>query len=958
MKKIVFYLICILLSVTAFGQIADEDIPDIGIPKSEIKALIQFFELTGGQNWDQAWPNPNTRWGKIGTDGNYEFNFENLRTWHGVVSSDTHIIGLDSYRMALIGSLEKWDLSQLPFLEILVLDYSNSNFAFNDDVSKWQFEKTTRLKLLRLLSRNFSGDIETLGRNISKNSKLEVLDLFGDFDGDITGLNIYNFPLLENLEIESNNGQLTGDFENWKDLENASKLKDVEIINTGMTGDVSMFDISGMTSLERFVIGGNYLTGDLSEWGRMPNRPFILITGNKFTFQDNIFSLFKDGGIGYWPQKKIDEVKTHVIELGDDFTFEAAVDRTVPGCVYTWYKGDQQVSPAGVNSPVYTVRNIELADLGKYHYTVTNTNDPNNFNITIYKPLELVSEDQELTLSKCPFTTKFRHYNSYCGIKFEPSTDLDPSCYITEYQWDFGDGTTSNEETPFHKFPSENSIYQVQLQVKYACSVGDCFTGSLVFTDFVDLTTNPLTDFKNVIVQSKVYENVLSASVNTFSDFRRLAYDEQALAENHDYLNGRKGVWQNEKSFVYRKDLEVSEEVNNQQDGTYSLEQFNWRYSELEAVPNWLNVTTNTQFNPYGFAVENKDILDNYSASLYSYGGQLPVAVGQNMRQQEMAYTGFEELNSSGLELISDVSQKGVGNWVVSDGGQYYQQQWFTVRKGYGNQAIVNANISEFDDIDAIGVFSRVLSANGEVIESYYRRNVEILCKETYISEEGDEYALLVFDEVIEKGTWFGSLYYYKPGKRGTYSNIVTGIAHSGDKSILVNQTKGFVQKNLRLIPEKEYLLSAWISTNNQYLYNPTLPGSPKMELVFFDESGKWIKTITAQPSGNIIEGWQKADKKFTYPERAATVQLKFVKGSTNFYVDDLRLHPAEGNMESYVYDPKTFRLQASLNQNNYATYFYYDPSGNLYLTKVETEKGIRTIQEVVGHQKQIAPGE
>ena len=39
--------------------------------------------------------------------------------------------------------------------------------------------------------------------------------------------------------------------------------------------------------------------------------------------------------------------------------------------------------------------------------------------------------------------------------------------------------------------------------------------------------------------------------------------------------------------------------------------------------------------------------------------------------------------------------------------------------------------------------------------------------------------------------------------------------------------------------------------------------------------------------------------------------------------------------------------LKAILNESNYATFFEYDNEGKLIRKKVETEQGIKTIQEV-----------
>ncbi|MEJ0034185.1 MAG: hypothetical protein WDO15_29350 [Bacteroidota bacterium] len=57
--------------------------------------------------------------------------------------------------------------------------------------------------------------------------------------------------------------------------------------------------------------------------------------------------------------------------------------------------------------------------------------------------------------------------------------------------------------------------------------------------------------------------------------------------------------------------------------------------------------------------------------------------------------------------------------------------------------------------------------------------------------------------------------------------------------------------------------------------------------------------------------------------------------------------------MKSYVYDLKDYRLSAILDEQNFASFFYYDDEGNLTVTKKETERGIKTISENVTHIKQ-----
>jgi hypothetical protein len=63
-------------------------------------------------------------------------------------------------------------------------------------------------------------------------------------------------------------------------------------------------------------------------------------------------------------------------------------------------------------------------------------------------------------------------------------------------------------------------------------------------------------------------------------------------------------------------------------------------------------------------------------------------------------------------------------------------------------------------------------------------------------------------------------------------------------------------------------------------------------------------------------------------------------------YIDDIRLHPFDGQMKSFVYDPSSQRLMAELDENNFGAFYEYDDEGTLIRVKKETERGIMTIKE------------
>jgi hypothetical protein len=109
--------------------------------------------------------------------------------------------------------------------------------------------------------------------------------------------------------------------------------------------------------------------------------------------------------------------------------------------------------------------------------------------------------------------------------------------------------------------------------------------------------------------------------------------------------------------------------------------------------------------------------------------------------------------------------------------------------------------------------------------------------------------------------------------------------------------------------------------------------------------------TPTISPAGPVIEGWQQFRYVYTPPANTAYIEVKFLGYSTGAYYDDLRIQPEEANMKCYVYNKADYRLQAILDEENFASYFYYDKEGNLYLTKKETLDGIKTLSENISFQ-------
>jgi len=145
--------------------------------------------------------------------------------------------------------------------------------------------------------------------------------------------------------------------------------------------------------------------------------------------------------------------------------------------------------------------------------------------------------------------------------------------------------------------------------------------------------------------------------------------------------------------------------------------------------------------------------------------------------------------------------------------------------------------------------------------------------------------------------------------------------------------------------PGVEYWLSAWVQED---VTAPVISYSNKacIELEFVISGGNQLFRL--EPSGDIIEGWQRIAGTFTMPANTTSLKINMINenNSIEAYFDDIRIYPFNGTMKSYVYDPETLLLTAELDDNNYATFYEYDKEGQLIRRKKETERGVMTIEE------------
>ena len=280
---------------------------------------------------------------------------------------------------------------------------------------------------------------------------------------------------------------------------------------------------------------------------------------------------------------------------------------------------------------------------------------------------------------------------------------------------------------------------------------------------------------------------------------------------------------------------------------------------------------------------------------------------------------------------------------------------FISTEKSYDPAILIPASVIGIDDIS----FTRCLS------------------EKEYCSDEPLDFTILTNDKIGgllttwdfgDNTTGTGLMTIHNYSEPGTY--IVTLTIHAGTSEvtglslcndIIITETIIIIDcidpcehciGSFAPLKGEKYVLSAWVKEKN-----PTNPSeqfktytAPQIILNFPTASTTTLGPFVAK--GQVIDGWQRIEEVFTIPLTASEIVVKLNNNDPNneVFFDDIRIHPFDANMKSFVYDPITLRLVAELDENNYATFYEYDEEGKLVRVKKETERGIKTIQESREH--------
>lgn len=465
------------------------------------------------------------------------------------------------------------------------------------------------------------------------------------------------------------------------------------------------------------------------------------------------------------------------------------------------------------------------------------------------------------------------------------------------------------------------------------------------------------------------------------------------------FLNGNSGIWRIEKSYSYVGPRKINADMTSNgtqdpklfEDGVFTGEvpMFSWDLGYMEDhVPEWEWVNEVTRYSLDSYETENRNRLGIFSSALYGYDNSLSIGVGGNSSYYEMGFDDFETANTADPLFDSDkrTEQNNLNfykNKAESDSWMINSEHAdikHAVYNSNGTLTVYLENISEYME-DFMNVANIKKEENGN---DYLNSTFGITLKsKKYLNDKGNkgyyfngvvkqiaqgivpkslqitikpffhcanETAL----ELITGAAYHGKLTVFekRPAFTWNYSNVefTATKAHTGKRSLSVNGTAFFDQPKLKMVKNKKYIWSMWVSRDNTDVRsyetnNLVVP-------LVMNEEGQPVDMTTSYTVryGKVVEGWQKVDIELSVGTDNPVIGIRFNTGNSKLYIDDIRFSPKTGGMTTYVYDPAKFWLRANLNVDNYATLFFYDEQGNLSLKKQETEKGIFTITESRGH--------
>lgn len=524
-----------------------------------------------------------------------------------------------------------------------------------------------------------------------------------------------------------------------------------------------------------------------------------------------------------------------------------------------------------------------------------------------------------------------------------------------------------------HVYADAGTIVSMQSPVKKGSYVPAFDSSSVNISETIGAESFSFSNFKIYSL-----DNVLNSTAVLFRD----EWSQSDSVISNPFATGEAGIWRPYRSYVYVGDRSAGTSATDRDLRTAgvmdSVQFFNWQVPDFERyAENWEWTTEISRYNSDAYEVENVDRLGIKSAALYCAKGSQVLAVGANGGYHEIGVEDFEDYSSTSPLASHSMESEGNLNFFNSASASNAGPVIRSYRIERGKSLTGGAFILEIKTNDVINfshqaklavqtnAFPQMSSTNKSFGQSFH-----IPCTVTDTTYNGDMLLVELESDIVFSSTHYtfldaGQLVSGRvsfvldtdrnPAPQGTFNttkiSFTDARAHTGKMSMRLDTgTYIFPQSKLDL-EDKTYVLSAWVSSENA---RRLFIGPSELKMMVYDGTD-WVVSFIAGTftRGKVVEGWQKIEHEFIGSDRIYGIMISnTTDNGEDIFIDDIRIAPKTGGMVSYVYDNHNLRLKAMLDNNNYATLYFYDEQGNLHLVKRETERGIQTISENRGHNR------
>ena len=365
--------------------------------------------------------------------------------------------------------------------------------------------------------------------------------------------------------------------------------------------------------------------------------------------------------------------------------------------------------------------------------------------------------------------------------------------------------------------------------------------------------------------------------------------------------------------------------------------------SPLQSADNsWILGDKVSRYNRAGVGVEAQNSLGIYSSVITDQNGRVE-AVSANSKQHFLATENFElhsprlvkdhfsmlysstssstSDNFIGVSYLTSAENLNTQSEAILVEGDAHSGNYSIYLKGDNSGASYPYNINYNNDL-LTSLVSRELGT-----QSVPPSGTHTLATAVDYDNEKTANSLALTISPTEKTEAEGS--------NGT-NELVVPIFPS---SIIDNQA-GDMFDDFKPMEDAIYHFSAWVkeALPTEKPYHGLSPS------ILIKEAGPSGMQVSNFQQGKPINGWYQISGTFTVP--SAQFELVLNGGIWGALFDDIRMHPIDANLKTFVYDQSNGRLKATLDENNYATYHEYDYQGIPSQIKRETQSGILTISE------------